>query len=153
MLWLEIVAAALVGLALIVLVVAPLVERAGTGRIADDEPQELEETAHGIALAALKEIEFDRATGKLSDDDYAALKQKYTAEALAALRAAEGPAGAAAAHDPTIEAAIAARALALRGAASSSFTSCPVCGPRPEADALFCSSCGSRLASALPRAS
>src|SRR2546425_7709399 len=43
-----------------------------------------------VALRALKEIEFDRATGKLSDADYDALKQKYTAEALVALRAERG---------------------------------------------------------------
>src|SRR5438067_8097812 len=40
-----------------------------------------------VALRALKEIEFDRATGKLSDADYDTLKARYTAEALAALRA------------------------------------------------------------------
>src|SRR5437879_13649616 len=39
-----------------------------------------------VALRALKEIEFDRATGKLSDPDYEQLKAKYTAEALAAMR-------------------------------------------------------------------
>lgn len=152
MLWLEIVAAALVGVALIVLVVAPLVERSAADP-AVDEPEDLEETPHGIALAALKEIEFDRATGKLSDDDYAALKQKYTGEALAALRAADGPLGDAADTGPDIEVAIAARAEALRHSAARSGASCPVCGPRPEADALYCSSCGSRLAVVLPRAS
>src|SRR2546426_1547312 len=36
-----------------------------------------------VALRALKEIEFDRATGKLSDADYDALKAEYTAAALA----------------------------------------------------------------------
>src|SRR6266699_2545819 len=43
-----------------------------------------------VALRALKEIEFDRATGKLSDADYEQLKAKYTAEALAALRGESG---------------------------------------------------------------
>ncbi|MDQ8168592.1 MAG: hypothetical protein P3C09_12625, partial [Gemmatimonadota bacterium] len=41
------------------------------------------------AVAALREIEFDRETGKLSDDDYAELKTRYTREALAELRAAD----------------------------------------------------------------
>jgi len=36
-----------------------------------------------VALRALKEIEFDRATGKLSDTDYEQLKAKYTQAALA----------------------------------------------------------------------
>src|SRR2546425_9402467 len=43
-----------------------------------------------VALRALKEIEFDRATGKLSDTDYDALRAEYTAAALAALRAEAG---------------------------------------------------------------
>ena len=41
------------------------------------------------AVAALREIEFDRETGKLSDSDYAELKTRYTREALAELRAAD----------------------------------------------------------------
>ena len=43
-----------------------------------------------VALRALKEIEFDRATGKLSDTDYDALKAEYTVAALAALRTEHG---------------------------------------------------------------
>ena len=43
-----------------------------------------------VALRALKEIEFDRATGKLSDSDYEQLKAKYTAEAVAAMRGEQG---------------------------------------------------------------
>ena len=45
--------------------------RRGQPHRARDEPEDLEETPKGIALAALREIEFDRATGKLSDEDYA----------------------------------------------------------------------------------
>ena len=37
-------------------------------------------------MAALREIEFDRATGKLSDADYAELKARYTEQAIAAMR-------------------------------------------------------------------
>src|SRR3989442_11196200 len=44
-----------------------------------------------VALRALKEIEFDRATGKLSDTDYEQLKAKYTEAALAALRGSGVP--------------------------------------------------------------
>ena len=51
------------------------------------EPLDPEETPRGVALAALKEIEFDRETGKLSDADYDFLKGKYTGAALEALRA------------------------------------------------------------------
>jgi hypothetical protein len=86
------------------------------------------------AIAALREIEFDRATGKLSDTDYAALREKYAAEALAAMRAAPG--GAAVMDDP-VEAAV----RAYRG----THPTCGDCGIRPEPDAIYCSNCGSYL--------
>jgi Double zinc ribbon len=108
------------------------------------EPPDLEDTPKGMALAALKEIEFDRETGKLSDEDYAFLKAKYTGAALEALRA-EAPE---AAPGKDVETMIAARVRALRSAATSApagAPSCSVCGPRPEADAVFCSNCGQRL--------
>lgn len=96
------------------------------------------------AVDALREIEFDRETGKLSDTDYADLKQRYTREALAELRASEGGAAAAvvtvgepAAEVDLVEAAIARARADVR--------SCGVCGPRPEADATYCSSCGRYL--------
>lgn len=90
-----------------------------------------------LAVAALREIEFDRATGKLSDADYAQLKERYTREALARMRhdaAAEQPTSA---PDDEIEAAI--RAYRAQR------PNCAVCGPRPEVDAAFCSNCGRYL--------
>jgi hypothetical protein len=104
-----------------------------------EEPLDPEETPRGVALTALKEIEFDRETGKLSDADYAFLKEKYTAAALDALRA-EAP--------DDIEAMVAARVRMLRAAPAAdgvSTPACPTCGPRPEPDAVFCSTCGQRL--------
>jgi hypothetical protein len=149
--WLEAVAAALVGIALLLVVLGPLISRDAIPAIVDDEPEDLAETPKGIALSALKEIEFDQATGKLSDEDYAMLKGKYTAQALQALRAEEPPAPglpgvvpAAARGHHDLEAVIAARARAIRSEGSSGGT-CPHCGPRPEQDALFCSSCGCGL--------
>ncbi|MBX6330784.1 MAG: zinc ribbon domain-containing protein [Gemmatimonadaceae bacterium] len=88
------------------------------------------------AVAALREVEFDRATGKLSESDYAVLKARYTREALAAMRAA-APAGASV-SDAEVEAVI----LTYRARTHA----CPTCGPRPEADAVYCSSCGRYLA-------
>jgi len=126
----EIVAAVLLGAALLWLVLGPLV-RGTWPREQILEPEEAAETPRGIALAALREVEFDRETGKLSDDDYHTLKSQYTGEALAALRAAAGP---------DIEAMVAAR---VRGVAFA--PACPTCGPRVEPDAIFCSSCGRRL--------
>jgi hypothetical protein len=94
------------------------------------------------AVGALREIEFDRATGKLSDTDYADLKARYTEEAVQAMRRedarpAEAPAGDGAEADDEIEAAV--RAYRAQHAA------CPTCGPRPEPDADFCSTCGRYL--------
>lgn len=71
----------------------------------------------GSAVDALRELEFDRQTGKISDADYAPLKARYTAEAVAVMRAGE-----------------------------TGTKACPGCGPRPEADAAFCSRCGAALA-------
>jgi hypothetical protein len=88
------------------------------------------------AIVALREIEFDRATGKLSDTDYAELKARYTARALAAMRA-RGESGADAAPEDLVEATVLAYRARLK--------SCARCGPRPEPDAVYCSSCGSYL--------
>lgn len=134
MIW-EAVAAALLGLGIIWLVLQPLI-LPGTPRPAIYIPPDPEETRRGVALAALKEVEFDRATGKLSDADYAFLQARYTKEAVAALRADE-----ASSAGSDIETMIAARARALAGGAPA----CPTCGPRPEPDAVFCSTCGTRI--------
>jgi hypothetical protein len=143
---LEVLAAALVGLAAVWLVLQPLV-LPGRAQTPVYEPPDPEETPKGVALAALKEIEFDRETGKLSDEDYAFLKGKYTGVALDALRA-ESSAAAEVGAQGDVEVMIAARARALRSAATSAPPGAPVCstcGPRPEADAVFCSTCGHRL--------
>jgi hypothetical protein len=138
----EAVAAALVGMVALWLVLRPLLGPTPPPD-AIEEPLEQDETPKGVALLALKEIEFDRETGKLSDADYQYLKDKYTAEALEALRAGDGVG-----VPGDVEALIAHRVQALRFAAATAppgAPACPSCGPRPEADALFCSSCGGRL--------
>ena len=148
----EALAAALVGLAVLWLVLQPVL-RPGRKKPVPFEPIEPEETPKGIALTALKEIEFDRETGKLSDADYDFLKGKYTAQALDALR---HESEAAASDD--VEALVAAKVRALRSASAATSSnapgvipasqpSCTTCGPRPESDALFCSTCGHPLRS------
>src|SRR5438876_6881214 len=119
-------------------ILRPPLESAGALSGDQGEDPEDDLSPRAVALRALKEIEFDRATGKLSDADYDNLKTKYATEALAALRAETGE----------------------RGAGSGSFRerpaprsplpapSCPTHGPRPESDAQFCSECGRRLATA-----
>jgi hypothetical protein len=136
----EAIAAALVGLAALWLVLQPLFT---AGRpLPPPEPLDLEETPRGIALAALKEIDFDRETGKLSEADYQFLKAKYTAIALEALRREPDDSSAG-----RLEAMIAARVRAVR--APDTGPRCSWCGPRPEPDAMFCSSCGRKLAGAV----
>ena len=110
-----------------------------TENVSEGEDPDDDLSPRAVALRALKEIEFDRATGKLSDADYDDLKTKYTTEALVALRA-EQPGGG-------------SRETGAIGAAPSPVSrlpvpACPTHGLRPEADALFCSECGRRLATA-----
>ena len=158
----EALAAMLVGTVVLWLVLQPLLRSTAPSPPAY-EPVDPEETPKGIALAALKEIEFDRETGKLSDVDYQSLKAKYTAAALEAMRQDVGVSGGSQVSD-NVEAMIAAKLRALRSAstatlpdtpASSSASlptenpSCVICGPRPERDAVFCSNCGRRLSAAL----
>ena len=105
-----------------------------------DDPDD-DFSPRAVALRALKEIEFDRATGKLSDVDYEVLKARYTTEALAALRADATGGGMRDAGGVVSEAASHPAPRILRPV-------CPNHGPRPESDAQFCSECGRRLASA-----
>lgn len=148
----EALAAAAVGLAVLWLVLQPVLRP--TGREAHPvEPVDPEETPKGIALTALKEIEFDKETGKLSDADYELLKAKYTAVALDALRHESDEVA-----SDDIEAMVAAKVRAVRSASAATSSNastlppgsnpaCMPCGPRPEPDAIFCSSCGRRLPS------
>jgi Double zinc ribbon len=119
-------------------VLNPTPQQAAAGAAeAAEEIEDLEDdlSARTVALRALKEIEFDRATGKLADQDYESLKQQYTAVALDALREDETPRpprAAGAAAPPVAKSALA----------------CPTHGPRPERDATYCSECGRKLPNA-----
>jgi len=150
---LEVVGALLIGALVLWLLFSPMLSR-GPEVPMPREPVADEETRSGIALLALKEIEFDRATGKLSDADYETLKARYGAEALSALAQDRSEqVGEAASIDP--EAMIAARLQQLRSAHGAGTVAppppCSSCGPRPEPDALFCSSCGRALGPAFCR--
>jgi hypothetical protein len=119
-------------------VLRPPAEPAGGGASAADEGEDPEDdlSPQTVALRALKEIEFDRATGKLSDADYEQLKAKYTGEALAAMRGDVGRVtGDEATQRPRLPSPVPR-------------PTCPDHGPRPELDAVFCSECGRRLGSA-----
>lgn len=107
-------------------------------------------TGSDSALAALREVEFDRETGKLSAEDYEELKAAYMTDAVAAMRAEERNGGAAAGVDrPVSDEELEAMIRQFRAGA----TACPSCGPRPEADAAYCSSCGRYLFGTCPHCS
>ena len=139
---LEAVAAGVVGAVLLWLVLQPIVSADALPPV-DTDPPDPEETPRGIALLALKEIEFDRATGKLSDADYAALHARYAAAAVAAMDAApanvrclrHGPRGAADARFCDV---CGAGLVTDAGA-------CGACGFAVPADAVFCPGCGQRV--------
>lgn len=140
----ELIAGILLAASAVYFVLRPILHPAGVAvgtedKASGDEGEDPDDdvSPRAVALRALKEIDFDRATGKLSDADYDALKAKYTAEALTALRA-EQPGG------ERREAGVAPAPPVSRLPAPA----CQTHGPRPEPDALFCSDCGSRLATA-----
>lgn len=135
---LEVFAAVLLAALVLWLVLQPLYTE-GRAEPAFEEPEDPEETRRGIALIALKEIDFDRATGKLSDADYDYLKTRYTQEALEAIREEDGADG------PPSYPADSVGPSPAPGADTGPGHVCPRCGPRPEADARFCSQCGTAL--------
>ena len=119
-------------------ILRPPVESANGAEPGDEGEDPADDmSAQTVALRALKEIEFDRATGKLSDSDYEQLKAKYTQEALAALRGETGYEKRETGHVP-----------ASATTCPVSRVPCPEHGTRPESDAQFCSECGRRLGSA-----
>ncbi len=135
-----------------------------------DEPEDDPvEHRKALALAALKEIEFDRATGKLSESDYQAMLVRYQKEAVEALKAADAPAEMAAAGSngsggpsapggnghapsgastsaegmPSAEDAV-ERLIAETRKASRGKKFCTNCGAELEGSGRFCVECGTR---------
>ena len=135
-----------------------------------DEPEDDPvEHRKALALAALKEIEFDRETGKLSDSDYQAMLVRYQKEAMEAIKAADAPAEMAAAGAggsggssapggnghapageptsgggmPSAEDAV-ERLIAETRKASKGKKFCSNCGAVLEGSGRFCVECGTR---------
>jgi hypothetical protein len=123
-------------------------EQRDVGSVNEGDDPDDDFSPGAVALRALKEIEFDRATGKLSDADYDALKGKYTSEALAALRAERARSEMRDAGSAASDAASHPAPRIPHPASRIPHPICPTHGPRSESDAAFCSECGRRLATA-----
>ena len=128
----------------------------------DDDPKEHRKE---LALAALKEIEFDRATGKLSDTDYQSMLTRYTKEAVEALRESEAEAGIAGGNGPAAAGVAGGNGPAAAGVAGSGGVEaddpierliaetraankcrrfCSNCGAALEGSGRFCVECGAK---------
>jgi hypothetical protein len=136
------VLAAALGAVTLAFVLRPLMRRTPSPRPAIP-PLPTPAMSGETPLAALEEIEFDRATGKLGDADYAALKARYAKQAAASLAGQGVPV-------PVLpDGSVDVAELAVRQVQAAARI-CPSCGPRHEDDAAFCSSCGRYLAEMCP---
>ena len=119
-------------------ILRPPVDSAAGDAVSDEGEDPADDMSpQAVALRALKEIEFDRATGKLSDSDYEQLKAKYTQEALAAMRA-----------DVPGYVVRGTRESSARAPLTAHPAPCPDHGAPSEAEAVFCPQCGRRLGGA-----
>lgn len=94
-----------------------------------------------VALTALRDLEYDRATGKLDDEDYGLLKAELSREAL---RHLEDKGGADVAVTTPGEAALEAEIARMRVALQQGLE-CSECGALNREGSQFCSACGHSL--------
>lgn len=106
-------------------IVAPLLsQQSDAGTEAAPARDELWKREKAVAVLAITEADFDRATGKLSDDDYRVLRSDYEGRALQAMDEMEK------------------LAPASGGDPASSAKFCAGCGTRFASEDAFCGSCG-----------
>jgi hypothetical protein len=79
------VVALLLVLAVVWFVVSPLAQAGSEADAVDSTRGELWRREKAVAVLAITEADFDRATGKLSDDDYRVLRTDYEGRALVAM--------------------------------------------------------------------
>lgn len=99
-----------------------------------------------VALTALRDLEYDRATGKVDGEDYEVLRSELSREALRRLDAGDAEGGTATGAPPVeaasqeLEDEIAAIRRALRAGLR-----CRQCARLNDDGARFCGGCGKRL--------
>ena len=104
-------------------VISPLLGRTGGGYVETDPAgNELWSREKAVAVIAITEADFDRATGKLSDEDYRILRSDYESRTLHAMDEMEK--------------------LASPAAPPGTAGYCPACGARFAAADAFCGACG-----------
>ncbi|HEX2189622.1 MAG TPA: zinc ribbon domain-containing protein [Longimicrobiaceae bacterium] len=86
------------------------------------------EARRRVALAALKELEYDFAAGKLDDADYRSQRERLSAEAVRAIRAADR-----------------LRGIEVSPATLADGPAAHGCGFVNPARSRFCAGCGARL--------
>jgi len=143
-----------VAIAAVLVVLDPILRPARAAAPSPLEPEDdPKEQKKELALAALKEIEFDRATGKLSDGDYQTMLARYTKEAVEALREADAPAAGGNGHGAAAGAGAAGagagddpveRLIAEARKANKGKRFCTNCGAVLEGSRRFCVECGAR---------
>jgi hypothetical protein len=114
---------------------------AGAGDLGESSPLHDKE----LALAAIRDADFDHRTGKLSDEDYAALRGELEERALRAMAAIDE----ASVPHPVAGAAAPASPPARTAGEPGGF--CPACGVRFARGARFCPGCGKKLPAAAAR--
>ena len=134
-------------------VMAYLLEPVFSGRAAsayggEDEHDE-RAARRQVALTALRDLEYDRATGKLDGADYRALRDELSRDALRQLGPDDAAAGKEEGPPPAGHAARASAELedeiARMRAAIGAGLECGACGHLNRLGARFCAGCGGSL--------
>lgn len=98
-----------------------------------------------VALASLKEVEYDRVAGKLDEEDYRRLKAQLEREALAAIQVAQSIDSGAEAGVSASEAPAGVATAAPPRFAPISAATAHGCGFVNPAGSRYCAGCGQQL--------
>lgn len=132
--------------AILLLLVAVVVGSAIRARTIETDDDEDPARRMEAALAALRQLEFDRETDKLPEEEYRRLHALYAREAVRARDAAGAAAGGGPAQGPADGSDAGRAAPSSRVEAAGSVPArCPSCGAAPALGARFCARCGADL--------